>query len=62
MQTLTGCLSPGQQEEAILDGRNCLATLRAEGRFEVTDRALEYLCTTYSSAQLRTAISWQVDR
>jgi len=41
--TLTGCLSPGQQEEAILDGRNCLATLRAEGRFEESEGLHEIL-------------------
>lgn len=35
VQILTGCLTLGEHEEAILDGRNCLATLRAEGRFEV---------------------------
>ena len=35
VQTMMGSLSPGSQEEAILDGRNCLATLRAEGRYEV---------------------------
>ena len=36
LQALSGGLSPGSQEEAILNGRNCLATLNCEGRFEVT--------------------------